>query len=391
MLRRAGGDPIYESVFAHRYMLSDHVRMTAYRSAIREVVRKGDVVADIGTGSGALAFLSLQAGARKVYAVEETGVIEDARKLATINGLEDRIEFISGRSDTVELPEMVDVVTSEILGSFGLDENVLRFMADAHKRFLKPGGVLVPRWLDLYLVPVDWAAFWQDHVGVWSNDYYGLDLSPVKRLAVSQTYVERCSGRAKPLAPACMIAHMAFHDLDAPPSRFEGKAVIAEGGVLHGLVGFFRAGLSAKITLSTSPEDPDTHWRQTFFPMGDAIPVQNGDEVCFKLIAIPQVGASSMSWQWETSVYREGRTMSEFSQCDLVISKEEIALGRDDFRPSISHKAEVARRVLDLCDGNRSMGEIAELVRADFPQEYLNHKESLRGVAGVLRSLVKLA
>ena len=112
---------MYESIFGHRRMLADRVRMTAYQKAIREIVKDGDVVADIGTGSGVLAFFAIQAGASKVFAIESNEIIEDAERLARINGLEEKVVFIHGESDQVDLPEKVDVIISEIIGEFGLE------------------------------------------------------------------------------------------------------------------------------------------------------------------------------------------------------------------------------------------------------------------------------
>ena len=49
------------------------------------------------------------------------------------------IEFFNAPSAEVELPEPVDVITAEILGSFGLEENVLTFLPDRARPFLEAG------------------------------------------------------------------------------------------------------------------------------------------------------------------------------------------------------------------------------------------------------------
>ena len=55
---------LYEFPSVHADMLLDNARVDAYSRAVAIAVRPGDVVADVGTGTGLLSFLSLQAGAR---------------------------------------------------------------------------------------------------------------------------------------------------------------------------------------------------------------------------------------------------------------------------------------------------------------------------------------
>ncbi|HEX6912250.1 MAG TPA: 50S ribosomal protein L11 methyltransferase, partial [Longimicrobium sp.] len=91
-------------------MAGDRVRMKAYAAAIARAVRPGDVVLDVGAGTGVFSLLACRAGARRVYAVEPADAIHTARELARENGFADRIDFIQGVSTAIGLPEKADVV-----------------------------------------------------------------------------------------------------------------------------------------------------------------------------------------------------------------------------------------------------------------------------------------
>ena len=83
----------------HFAMLNDDRRVEAYRRAINTAVRSGDVVLDVGTGSGLLAILAARAGAQRVYACERVErIAAKAREIIASNGLSDRIEVLSNSS-----------------------------------------------------------------------------------------------------------------------------------------------------------------------------------------------------------------------------------------------------------------------------------------------------
>src|SRR5690348_2959695 len=115
----------------HRQLLADRARVDAYRRAIEATVRPGDVVLDLGAGTGILGLLACRAGARRVYAVEEGGMIAVARDVCRANGYQDRVVHVRGLSTDVTLPEPVDVVVTDQVGRFGFEAGLFEYLADA--------------------------------------------------------------------------------------------------------------------------------------------------------------------------------------------------------------------------------------------------------------------
>src|SRR5688500_18130745 len=115
-------------------MVADRPRTDAFAAAIREVVRPTDVVLDVGTGTGILAMLAARAGARKVYAVDQSDIADAAARLVVENRLADRVEVIKGQASELQLPEKADVLISEWLGHVAFVEGMLPDVLSARNR-----------------------------------------------------------------------------------------------------------------------------------------------------------------------------------------------------------------------------------------------------------------
>lgn len=103
--------------------LIDIDRTVAFKSAIENTVRPGDVVVDMGAGSGVLSMFAAKAGARKVYAVEiDRNYIETLRHTFQANGLGDKIEVINVDVRKLVLPEKVDVIIGEMIATGLIEE-----------------------------------------------------------------------------------------------------------------------------------------------------------------------------------------------------------------------------------------------------------------------------
>lgn len=78
-------------------MLKDRVRTEAYRDFIFENQHlfRGKTVLDVGCGSGILSLFCAEAGAKMVYAVDRSDVINKARVIVYENGLSHKIRYVN--------------------------------------------------------------------------------------------------------------------------------------------------------------------------------------------------------------------------------------------------------------------------------------------------------
>jgi len=255
-------------------MMSDDVRMQAFHTAIKRLIKPGDVVIDLGAGTGILGIWALQAGARKVYAIEKTGAIELAREIARVNGYMDRIEFIQDNSMNVSLPQRADAIISETLGSFAVDENMLPFMMDARDRMLVDGGVLIPSGVEIFAAPVDNRDIYQK-IDFWRR-FPGVDFSPAFEIFSRKIMVETILSDQL-LTEPLRLQPVNLNIWKGDPYTARGYFPIQKTGMIHGMAGWFTATLCDGVQINTAPGQPETHWKQAFFPFHDPVRVVQGD------------------------------------------------------------------------------------------------------------------
>jgi SAM-dependent methyltransferase len=264
---------MYAEFEVHRTMICDRVRTGAFRRAIDSVVRPGDIVLDVGAGSGILSVFAARAGAARVYAVERTSAAVLAQELAAANGAAEIVQVIHGDVMDVELPERVDVIVSEWLGGFGIDEGMLVPVIAARDRWLKPGGVMIPR------VVTAWAALVHDRylaemVGFLRDNPYGLrfdDLvdKTVNEIFYSGTFRHLTAGDKRSAAGQLWTTDAGLITFQQAQAPVEAETVLAvrDHGTANALALWFSAELAPGISLSVGPGDPPTHWGMTTAPL----------------------------------------------------------------------------------------------------------------------------
>jgi Ribosomal protein L11 methyltransferase (PrmA) len=357
----------------HRSYLADRPRIDAFRRAIRQVVREGDVVADVGSGSGILGLLACEAGAGRVYAIESTGMIELARAVAARNGFADRVRFVHAESGDAELPEQVDVLVCDQIGHFGFEAGLFDFIRNARLRFLKPGGAMIPARVALQIAPVavpELAAA----VRFWCERPAGFDMSPARAWAASTGYPirlepDQCLGE-----PVVGVT-VDVSGIADEPLALDVSLPIAGRAVLDGIGGWFTADLAPGVILTNSPfSDDRIDRRNVYFPI-DPVAVEPGDLVALRMRILP--AAFVVSWRGE--VTRAGRTIASFNRSTLggmLLSRDDLARQRAEYVPALTPRGRARLTVLELCDGSHPLAEVERGLFERHPDLFATEAEA---------------
>ena len=101
----------------------EHATTRGVLRLMQDVIRPGDVVADLGAGSAVLAIAAARLGAARVAAVEnDPDAISNAEGNVVLNGVADRVKVIEGDASLVlPLIAPVRVVLANIVSSVLVD------------------------------------------------------------------------------------------------------------------------------------------------------------------------------------------------------------------------------------------------------------------------------
>jgi SAM-dependent methyltransferase len=291
----------YSDLSTHRWMLRDERRNEAYRRALAHVVKPGDVVLDVGAGTGILSIFAASFGARKVYAVERTQVADVARRMSQLNGYADRIDIIQSDLEDLALPEKVDVIVSEWMGGLGVDENMLAPLVMARDRWLKPGGTIVPGRVTAWLAPA-WVPEFDEAIAYWRSRPHGVDTSVIATMTAHETFhtQARLTPDALVAAPQALWSHDPYTcSLEEADRPFTAKLTFeaARGGMLSGFAAWFSAEMGDNETLTNAVGAPETHWGRTWFPLDRAVEVAAGEAFDVELHCNPSApGSCEFYW-----------------------------------------------------------------------------------------------
>ena len=361
-------------------MILDAGRTQPYIEALRRAVKPGSVVLDIGTGTGLFALLACRFGARRVFAIETNDAIEVAREIAAANGLSERIEFIQAMSTEVDLPEPADVIVAEIHGILPLYQRYVETLADARRRLLAPGGVMIPLRETLWAAPVTAADAYRRFVAPW-GDAWGVDMSVARPLLTN----DLCRAEFEPgqlLGDAVRCATLDYSRIEDPDLDCAFSCPIARPGTAHGLTVWFDSTLMEGIEITNAPGKPKLIFGNAFFPWPEPVAVAAGDHA--RVVLRAKLLGDRYLWSWDTRLESgDGMAKAAFRQSQFFgapLSPAKLRLRSASHVPRLKEEGEIERFILQRMSEEVPLGEIARELATLYPTRYGKSKDALSRV-----------
>lgn len=277
--------------FSHELLVADAIRMNAYRAGIRRNVKAGDVVVDLGTGTGILAMLAAQQNPKVVYAIDWSNIVFVAERIATANGFTN-IVFQNTSSRRLVLDEPVDVILHEQIGQALVDEGMIEKTLNLKKRLSSKSARILPGKFELFLE----AACLKDDYRIpylWQTRFPGIDFGSMKESPETENF--KLSGKdwqpgTRPAidyflcdpSPILAFDLNAINDPAEVPQSVSASRVVRRPGRLDGFCLYFRVIFDAEVDFDTSPFAPRTDWDSMYLRV-ESREFRQGDTLAYSL------------------------------------------------------------------------------------------------------------
>ena len=336
-------------------------RSDLYRKAIAQVIKSGDVVADLGCGVGVLGLFALEAGAGEVIGIDSSNAIHLAKESMERAGYGDRYRSHADSTYRIEFDERVDAIICDHVGYFGFDYGIIAMLRDAAERLLKPGGTVMPRALDLSVAGV-MSDRCRDRVQAWANE----DIPEAFRWLDDASRNVRYSFNLEPddlISPSAPLGRVPLGVEGPELYSFAAEIIVDRDGRFDGVAGWFDAELADDVRMTNSPIDPASITRsQAFLPAREPFEVAAGETVHVTIKFRTDV--SLISWTIRPPGGAPVQKMSTWKS--KILTPADFAT-QSNAPLQLSRTGEARAYVLSLVDGTRSAEEILATVMRDRP------------------------
>ena len=276
------------------WMIADEVRVAAYTSALRALVRPGDTVLEIGAGFGFFSVLAARHGAGQVHAVDTNPAIHLGPHVAAANGCADRVTFHYLDATALELSRRADVVISDLRGPTPFSGRSLAVIIDARERLARPGATFIAASDTVFAAPCRAPGAFRHEV-LAAHAREGLDLGAVERVVYDTPM--RCAIDPDDLAaagqPWCKLD---YASLVRPDHDGEIQWTLERDARIDGIAVWFSTDLGAGIGFSSAPGSAVQSYRQTFLPLRTSALLGAGDRIRIRVNV--RLVRTDYIWDW---------------------------------------------------------------------------------------------
>ena len=271
----------------HIRMINDYERNNAYLKAIKCAMKDNKYVLEIGTGSGILSMMAIDAGATKVVTCENNKSIFDvAKKIISKNGYQEQIKIINKNSKELnigtDLSQRADLIISEIFSSEFVGEGIQSSIVDAEKRLLKEGGKMIPEAGEIKL------ALLQRNSKVENVCFTGIvheyDLSDFNQITGSKFTEKVDHSNISFLSNDNIAFSFDFYSKNIIKKKEKIiKIVVSESGICLGLITWMKINLYENIYYENNPSSSnESHWATPIYTFDKPLKVSKGEIIKIK-------------------------------------------------------------------------------------------------------------
>ncbi|HEY0727159.1 MAG TPA: hypothetical protein VGD38_03755, partial [Pyrinomonadaceae bacterium] len=240
---------------------------------------------------------------------------------AVVNGFSDRVEFFQSVSTEVTLPEPASIIISDLRGVLPWFQKHIPSIVDARQRLLAPGGVLIPRRDTLWAALVEAPGQYEEIVGPWRKDLFGVDLS-AGLSRITNTWRKTRIEASELLTESLCWTTLDYESVSGADVEAEISWRVARAGIAHGVAVWFDTELGDGIGFSNRPGAPDLIYGNGFFPFPRPVQVREGERVTVRLRA--DLVKDDYVWTWTGDFRDQGIRFRQSTFYGVALSAEQL-------------------------------------------------------------------
>lgn len=272
----------------HFPMMNDHERNLAFQAALKETITSTDHVLDIGSGSGLLAMMAIQAGAQVVTTCEAVDLVAaKAQEIIAANGYQDRIRVIPKKSTEIRIPEDLpspaNIIVTETFSAGLLGEGAINTIRHAMTHLAHSDVKVIPHKAVIYAAAFESRSIWEQLLVDHSE---GFDLSrfnefswPFRILLNMNRYPHQW------LSDPCELTSLILTESLQWPITSSIRIPMTKAGITHGICCWFDLCLTDHVWLSSGDHPQSqasyraSHWGQIIYLSHPPQPVVPGESI----------------------------------------------------------------------------------------------------------------